>query len=115
MSDPISKGGSKPPSQINQSEISSTPESTAKDSAQIQKGSTPEETQDPKKLAKAEKELASTQKFDMQLQSMSQKLAAELPKKEAPAGAAKGTACRNPWIHHQFWPSSGWDDRDGLQ
>ena len=84
MSDPISKGGSRPPSQVNkQNETSSTSESTSKDSAQIQKSSTPQETQDPKKLAKAKGELASTKKFDMQLQSMSQKLAAELPKKEA--------------------------------
>ena len=77
MTDPIKGGGSKPP--IKQTETSSTPESTSKD-AQVQKGSTPQETQDPKKLAKAKGELASTKKFDMQLQSMGQKLAAELPK-----------------------------------
>ncbi len=77
MTDPIKGGGSKPP--IKQTETSSTSESTSKD-AKIQKGSTPQETQDPKKLAKAKGELASTKKFDMQLQSMGQKLASELPK-----------------------------------
>jgi hypothetical protein len=77
MTDPIKGGGSKPP--IKQTETSSTSESTSKD-AKVQKGSTPGETQDPKKLAKAKGELASTKKFDMQLQSMGQKLASELPK-----------------------------------
>jgi hypothetical protein len=75
MTDPIKGGGSKPP--IKQTE--STSESTSKD-AKVQKDSTPQETQDPKKLAKAKGELASTKKFDMQLQDMSQKLASELPK-----------------------------------
>lgn len=75
MTDPIKGGGSKPP--IKQTE--STSESTSKD-AKVQKDSTPQETQDPKKLAKAKGELASTKKFDMQLQSMGQKLASELPK-----------------------------------
>ena len=77
MTDPIKGGGSKPP--IKQTETSPTSESTSKD-AKVQKGSTPQETQDPKKLAKAKGELASTKKFDMQLQSMGQKLASELPK-----------------------------------
>ncbi|HSE42704.1 MAG TPA: hypothetical protein VLH08_18190, partial [Acidobacteriota bacterium] len=65
-------------------ETSSTSESKSKDSASIQKGATPEQTQDPKKLAKSKEELASTKKFDMQLQSMSQKLADQLPKKGDP-------------------------------
>jgi hypothetical protein len=77
MTDPIKGGGSKPP--IKQTETSSTSESTSKD-AKVQKDSTPQETQDPKKLAKAKSELASTKKFDMQLGSISQKLASELPK-----------------------------------
>ena len=77
MTDPIKGGGSKPP--IKQTETSSTSESTSKD-AKVQKESAPQETQDPKKLAKAKGELASTKKFDMQLQSMGQKLASELPK-----------------------------------
>ncbi len=77
MTDPIKGGGSKPP--IKQTETSSTSESTSKD-AKVQKDATPQETQDPKKLAKAKGELASTKKFDMQLQSMGQKLASELPK-----------------------------------
>jgi hypothetical protein len=75
MTDPIKGGGSKPP--IKQTD--STSESTSKD-AKVQKDSTPQETQDPKKLAKAKSELASTKKFDMQLESISQKLASELPK-----------------------------------
>lgn len=77
MTDPIKGGGSKPP--IKQTETSSTSESTSKD-AKVQKDSTSQDAQDPKKLAKAKGELASTKKFDMQLQSMGQKLASELPK-----------------------------------
>jgi hypothetical protein len=76
MSDPISKGGPRPPSGITpQNETTSISEAKSSKIPAEPEKSTPRET-------KASEELASSKKLDLQYQSLSQNFQKDLPKKE---------------------------------